>query len=155
MKTELKVYVSEKWRFYLSVCVWVRVSVCICAQPDVKYVWTTLLCKMPNILQLVDVARPGSHSLSPFRSFICSPPFFPSFFFLLLYMCVCWRMCGSAGVCEWVDCCARKSHLNYNDDATHTPTHTHTRCHTRGREKSEIYGRVSAFAFRYSNGKYP
>jgi len=30
MKTELKVYVSEKWRFYLSVCVCGYRYVCVC-----------------------------------------------------------------------------------------------------------------------------
>lgn len=30
MKTELKVYVSEKWRFYPTVCLFVSLSVCVC-----------------------------------------------------------------------------------------------------------------------------
>jgi len=32
MKTELKVYVSEKWRFYLSVCVCVCIVMCVCVR---------------------------------------------------------------------------------------------------------------------------
>lgn len=107
MRTELKVYVSEKWRLYLSVCayrygcvlvrvyecmsVWVYECMSVGAQPDVKYVWTTLLCKMPNILQLVDVA------LSPLYL-----PFLRFHRFLLRLLPICASVCVCVGLGVWV-----------------------------------------------------
>jgi len=124
----------------LCVCVCVSLCACVCececvsAQPDVKYVWTTLLCKMPNILQLVDVAL--------------SPLFLPLSLAFLRFLHV--RVRQWWYVCGWVDCCARKSHLNYNDDATHTHTHE---THKKSEGKIEVYAIKGLFA--YSNEIYP
>jgi len=148
-----KVKWKPNWKFMsaknggsicLCVCVGIVMCACVCmcvcececvsAQPDVKYVWTTLLCKMPNILQLVDVAL--------------SPLFLPLSLAFLRFLHV--RVRQWWYVCGWVDCCARKSHLNYNDDATHTHTHE---THKKSEGKIEVYAIKGLFA--YSNGKYP
>lgn len=118
----------------LSVCVYVCLPgfayVCVCVWgTNVKYVWTTLLCKMPNILQLVDLQAClyRTHSLPP-------PPPTAVYIFLALCHSLTYYMCLPVCVCVYVQI-ARRANLIWiimmAPAASHMQTRSHTHTHTR------------------------